>query len=112
MASVKLFNKLTGVSKLWTFYLSSTTDVNASLLLSGRVEVLEDSFSRASRASEREWGGMGWHLVCTNGAGSSSTMQLAGGLRETQLVLRRATPSPAEVTLLWKRWSCDVPGGA
>lgn len=54
---------------------------------------------------------MGWHLVRTSGAGSSATMQLGGWLGETQLVLRRATPSPAEVTLLWKRRSCDVPGG-
>jgi len=57
MASVKLFNKLTGVSKLWGFSpFRYFTTVNASLLLSRRVKVLlENNFSRASqRLSQRQ----------------------------------------------------------
>lgn len=59
MASVKLFNKLSGVSKLWGFLaFQHFTAVNASLLLSGKVEVLEDNFIRTSQGfSQRQCSG-------------------------------------------------------
>lgn len=59
MASVKLSNKLTDVSKLWGFLaFRHFTAVNASLLLLGSPEVLEDDFSRASQGlSQRQCSG-------------------------------------------------------
>lgn len=55
MASVKLFNKLTGISKLWGLLaFQHFTTVNASLLLPRRVEVLEDNFAEFRGASARD----------------------------------------------------------
>lgn len=67
---------------LWGFLVSQPfTAVNASLLLLGRVKVLETNFSRALQGlSQRQCNGEEWAgtWFCTSGAGSSETMQLIG----------------------------------
>lgn len=45
---------------------------------------LQQSFTRP-QPETAQWGGTGWHLVCTSRAGSSVTTQLVGGSEKPNL---------------------------